>query len=60
VLLDWVTPRHRDLSPGEFVFGGAGLFAGFDRVRSPHGMRQPYYDRIGFRPEGDRWVLDLA
>lgn len=61
VVLDWVTPRHRDLSPGEFVYGRSGLFTGrgFTRVLSPESMRNPYYANIGFRPEGDRWVLDL-
>lgn len=61
VVLDWVTPRHRDFSPGEFVFRESGLFArrGYHRVLSPAGMRNPYYQRIGFRPEGDRWVLDV-
>ena len=59
VTLDWVTPRHRDFSPGQFVFRESGLFArrGFTRVLSPEGMRQPYYERIGFTPVGDRWEL---
>lgn len=62
VVLDWVTPRHRDLSPGEFVYGSSGLFTerGFTRVLSPPGMLQPHFGRLGFRQDGDRWVLDLA
>lgn len=61
VLLDWVTPAYRDLSPGEFVFRDSGLFAdrGVRRVLTPAGMRNPYYGRLGFRPEGDRWVLEV-
>ncbi|WP_131105851.1 YgjV family protein [Ornithinimicrobium sufpigmenti] len=61
IVLDYVTQRHRDFSPGEFVFRESGLFAGrgYRRVLSPAGMRNPYYRRIGFRPEGERWVLDL-
>src|SRR5690606_10566579 len=61
VLLDWVTPAYRDFSPGEFVFRDSGLFSGrgVRRVLSPAGMQNPYYERIGFRPEGDRWVLDV-
>lgn len=61
VELDWVTPSHRDFSPGEFVYRESGLFArrGFDRVLSPAGMKNPYYAKVGFRPEGDRWVLDV-
>lgn len=61
VLLDWVTPAYRDFSPGEFVFRDSGLFRrrGVRRVLSPAGMQNPYYGSIGFRPEGDRWVLDV-
>lgn len=61
VELDWVTPSHRDFSPGEFVYRESGLFTrrGVTRVLSPAGMQNPYYGRIGFRPEGDRWVLDV-
>lgn len=61
IVLDYVTPRHRDFSPGEFVFRESGLFArrGYRRVLSPAGMRSPYYQRIGFRPEGDRWALEV-
>ncbi|MFX0538596.1 hypothetical protein ACQBAT_13540 [Ornithinimicrobium sp. Y1847] len=61
IALDWVTPRHRDFAPGKFVFGESGLFAkrGYTRVLSPAGMTKPYYEQIGFRPEGDRWVLDV-
>lgn len=61
VLLDWVTPRHRDFSPGEFVYRESGLFSrrGFSSVLSPKGMRQPYYERIGFRPQGERFVLEV-
>ena len=62
VVLDWVTPSHRDFSPGEFVFRRSGLFSsrGFDRILSPAGMQHPYYQRIGFRPEGDRFVLEVG
>lgn len=62
LLLDWVTPRYRDRSPGEFVFGTEGPFRrrGLRRVRTPRGMRAPYYDRLGFRPEGDHYVLELG
>lgn len=61
VVLDYVTPRYRDFSPGEFVFRTSGLFArhGYRRVLSPVGMKDPYYPRIGFHPEGPRWVLDV-
>lgn len=61
VVLDWVRPSRRDLAPGEFVFRTSTVFAdrGFRRILSPAGMRQPYYDRIGFTPAGDRWELAI-
>ena len=62
VLLDYVTPRFRDFSPGEFVWRRSGLLRdhGFTRVVTPPGMVGAYYDRLGFHREGDPWVLDLA
>ena len=59
LLLDWVTPRHRDLSPGEFVLGPDGPFRrhGYRRILIPPGMVEPYYERLGFRREGDACVL---
>jgi hypothetical protein len=60
--LDYVTPRFRDFTPGEFVYRRSRLFTdrGFRRVVTPRGMLAPYYGRLGFRPEGDAYVLDLA
>lgn len=62
VMLDWVTPRYRDFAPGEFVWREHGLLRGhgFQRVVTPPGMVGAYYDRLGFRREGDSWVLDLS
>ncbi|MBM0238599.1 hypothetical protein JNW88_18190 [Micromonospora sp. ATA32] len=59
--LDYVTQRFRDFTPGEFVYRRSSLFTdrGFRRVVSPPEMRSPYYHRLGFRPEGDTYVLDL-
>jgi hypothetical protein len=59
--LDYVTPRYRDFSPGEFVWRRSHLLRGegFKRVLSPPGMVDAYYDRIGFRKEGDVFVLDV-
>lgn len=61
VELDYVTPRFRDCTPGEFVYRRSGLFRdrGFRRVLSPPRMVAPFYDRLGFRRDGDRWALDL-
>jgi hypothetical protein len=62
VELDYVTPRFRDFTPGEFVYRRSHLFTdrGFRRVVTPPGMVSPYYPRLGFRPTGDAYTLDLA
>jgi len=59
--LDYVTRRYRDLSPGEFVFRRSGQLTarGYHRVLTPPGMVAPYYGRLGFKPAGDRYALDL-
>lgn len=59
--LDYVTPRFRDFSPGEFVWRRSGVLKedGFTRVVSPPGMVGPYYDEVGFHRDGDVYVLDL-
>lgn len=62
VLLDYVTPRYRDFSPGEFVWRRSGLLAdrGVRRVVTPPAMVGAYYDRLGFRREGESWILDVT
>jgi hypothetical protein len=62
VELDYVTPRFRDFSPGEFVFRRSGLFRdrGFRTVVTPAGMVTPYYGRLGMRREGESYVLDVG
>lgn len=63
VQLDYVTPRFRDFSPGEFVWRRAFRLRdrGFRRVVTPARMVDPYYDRLGlgFRREGDAFALEL-
>ncbi len=63
VELDYVTPRYRDFSPGEFVWRRAPRLKerGFRRVLTPPDMVAPYYERldVGFRREGSAYVLDL-
>jgi hypothetical protein len=61
VELDYVTPRFRDFSPGEFVWRRSRLLKddGFTRVVTPRRMVAPYYDKVGFHREGDAYVLDL-
>lgn len=62
VELDYVTPRFRDFSPGEFVYRRSGLFRdrGFRTVVTPAGMVAPYYARLGMRREGESFVLDVG
>lgn len=59
--LDYVTRRYRDLTPGEFVFRRSGQLTarGYHRVLTPPGMVAPYYARLGFKPAGDRYSLEL-
>jgi hypothetical protein len=59
--LDYVTKRFRDFTPGEFVYRRSRWFTdrGFRRVVTPPGMVAPYYGRLGFRREGDSYVLEL-
>jgi hypothetical protein len=61
VRLDYVTPRYRDFTPGRFVWRQSGLLAGrgLRRVVTSPTMVGAYYDRLGFRRDGDSWVLDL-
>jgi hypothetical protein len=62
VVLDYVTPRYRDFSPGEFVWKRSHALRdrGFTRVTTPARMVDPYYDRLGFTrgPDGT-YALDL-
>lgn len=55
VRLDYVTPRFRDFSPGEFVWRRSRALRehGFTTVRTPPTMVAPYYERVGFVPHGD-------
>jgi hypothetical protein len=59
--LDYVTPRYRDHTPGEFVFRRSDALRslGFRHVMTPPGMVGAYYDQLGFRPNGREFVLDL-
>ena len=63
VELDYVTPRFRDFSPGEFVFRRSRPVP---RPRLPPGAHArpgwcaPYYERVGFTRQGDRYRLDLV
>jgi len=55
LLLDYVTPRYRDFSPGEFVWRRSGVLKqrGFVRVVTPPRMVGAYYEHLGFSPRED-------
>ncbi|GAB2681629.1 hypothetical protein [Kribbella swartbergensis] len=61
--LDYVLPKYRDFTPGEFVYRRSDVFTGhgFRQVLAPPRMREskPYLTKLGFRPEGRHLVLDL-
>lgn len=61
VRLDYVTPRYRDFTPGEFVWRRSGLLQelGFRHVMTPPHMVGAYYDKVGFSSNGREFVLDL-
>jgi hypothetical protein len=56
LILDYVTPRFRDFSPGEFVWRRSQALRerGYTKVVTPVQMVGAYYDRLGFarRPDG--------
>jgi hypothetical protein len=55
VLLDYVTPRYRDFSPGRFVWRSSGVLAdrGITEVVTSPTMVGAYYERLGFEPNPD-------
>lgn len=62
VVLDYVTPRFRDFSPGQFVWRRSHWLRdkGYTEIRTPARMVNPYYERLGFQAADDgSWVLDL-
>ena len=62
--LDYVTPRYRDFTPGEFVYRDSGVFAahGFRRLvvgGSPAPESRAYLERVGFRSTADGWEREV-
>ena len=62
--LDYVTPRYRDFTPGEFVYRDSGVFAahGFRRlvVSGPLASEShAYLERVGFRATADGWQREV-
>ncbi|WP_062517448.1 YgjV family protein [Demequina gelatinilytica] len=63
VELDWVKPRFRDFTPGEFVYRDSGALtaAGFRRVEieTHPELDREYLRNVGFSTQGTRWVREL-
>jgi hypothetical protein len=61
IRLDYVTPRYRDFTPGEFVWRRSGMLTalGVRHVMTPPNMIGAYYDHVGFRSNGREYVLDV-
>ena len=61
IRLDYVTPRYRDVTPGEFLWRRSGLLSdlGVRRVLTSPAMVGAYYGHLGFRSNGREYVLDL-
>jgi hypothetical protein len=61
--LDYVLPKYRDFTPGEFVYRRSDVFTdhGFHQVLAPPRMRdsKPYLTKLGFHRDGSHLVLDL-
>jgi hypothetical protein len=63
VELDYVTPRFRDFTPGEFVYRRSGVLAGTGLrslvVADDARDTQAYLERVGFRQLEGRWRRDV-
>lgn len=61
VMLDYVAPKFRDFTPGEFVWRRSDLLIrrGYRHVMTHPAQVNPYYEQIGFRRNGNAWLLDL-
>ena len=62
--LDYVVPRYQGFTLGEFIYRPGGPLAarGYRRVIARPRMQNAgdYLTDVGFRPEGDAMVRDLA
>lgn len=63
VELDYVTPRFRDFTPGEFVYRRSGVFAGTGLrslvIADDARDTKDYLERVGFEQVGGRWRRDV-
>ncbi len=65
VLLDYVVPQYRDFKVGRWLYGPGSSFLterGIRRLVTEPGNRahERYLRRMGYRPEGSRYVLELG
>jgi hypothetical protein len=63
ILLDWVAPKYRDFTPGQFVYNQAGNFQnrGFHTlVRDNVGVDSNYLQNVGFELQGSNWVRKVS
>ncbi|MDM7830258.1 hypothetical protein [Cellulomonas edaphi] len=63
VEIDYVTPRFRDFTPGEFVYRTSGIFAAKGFRTLEHGddaSSRSYLERVGFERAGDVWRRPVA
>ncbi|MCL2463631.1 MAG: hypothetical protein FWF28_00985 [Micrococcales bacterium] len=61
--LDWVAPRFRDFTPGEFVYRRSGVFAGrgFHRLVADDGPGESdYLTRVGFTRAAGGWTREVT
>lgn len=62
--LDYVTPKYRDYTPGEYVFERSGWFAAheYTHVVAPPSMSpdDPYLKRMGFELRDGEWVRQVS
>ena len=61
VELDYVTPKYRDFSPGEFVWRRSGVLKdlGITHVRTSPLALGDYYEHVGFHRNGETYEMDL-
>ncbi|ACV10092.1 hypothetical protein [Jonesia denitrificans] len=65
IILDYVTPRFRDFSPGRYLFQDSGLLAsrGYTRVIAPATVDAPtrkYYEAVGFTSADNELALAVT
>lgn len=61
LLLDYVTEKYRDCTPGEFLFGPDGWFVkrGYQRITANTGGPD-YYQKIGFQVKEGQYAKSLV